>query len=233
MKKFLAMILVAMMAVVACAAFAEWDPAADAVPEVNNAIEAVAEQPAVEAPAPEAPAAASVGTPEGYKIYMNEPYTASDYGTIFVRSAEFVDVATAMEPAEDSAKLAASSGNKMFQVRMVYHPLADGQPFASAFTCNVITEGEYQGRLMVEGSTNEINSRFIGHADPECTSYNHNYYLLNTVGSDAPMSKLHASSTAFYLFDYIVEVPASLADSSAPVYVQLNVNGEMVYVQVR
>ena len=236
MKKFLAMILVAMMVVMTGAAFAEWDPMADAIPEENTVEEAAAEEPAVEAPADDA--AADAAAPEGYKLYQYEPYIVADYGTIIMESAEYVETATALNPAEHSVKFPASNGNLMLQIRLLYHPMTDDQNYTTAFECDLIADAEYPARRMVESAVNSIDDvqkcvHYGPYMDGDATAY-----LVNIVGTNQNMSVNSGNSNAtlslaYYLYDYIAEVPASLAESGTPVYLQLDVNGTALYYQVQ
>ena len=238
MKKFLAMILAAMMVVMTGAAFAEWDPMAGADPAESTVEEvAMAEEPvAAEKSQIEA---AEVAIPDGYRIYLNDPCIASEYGSIIVLSTEYVEVAQAMDAAEDSAKLAASNGNLMLQIRLVYRPFTEGQNIETAFSCKLFADAEYPTRMMLECDTNALSARNAIHTNPDCQNISKNSYLVNVANTQETLAiknkktNMGYDDPCYYLYDYIAEVPASLASSNTPVYLQLNVNGSEFCYQVQ
>lgn len=195
-----------------------------------------------------AEAAATAGTvePQGLKLYQYEPVTNPDWGYVYVKSAEFTDVAQAIDAAEDSAKLTPSDGNIMLDIKLVFSARSEELLMNHPFDYMLVVDGEAftDGRLMIESRGPSMSLESCARSDANCRerlvareyeSVETLSYLVNVSGDNRNFGTLRDISieNIYYMYDYIAELPASVAHSSTPVFLQLGLGEVPYYFQIQ
>ncbi len=185
---------------------------------------------------------ASASSGEGRRVMLNESVNVDEWGSFAVMDAGFTDCVQAISAVPESLKITPTAGNTLFQARISFKTFNKDNPLVSnAFSCKLINAGTVydNGWTLLEAKqpdgshhTEVSLSSLLNHSDRLRYLYNVEGSSMTVYGNLVDYDNLYGDCA---LFDYAVEIPASVADETddSSLILQIDVNGTPLYYQVR